>query len=421
MSVFRPKYKVNGEKRVSNIWWYKIVFAGQEIRESCKSDSKTIAKDAEKSRRRELEKAFNRIPKREKTPLFSAAADLWFAGKSGLAETSKQRYKECVAVLKDEFGKRLVCDFDGNDIAEYQRKRLAEGLSGRSVNYEVGCLRGILRQFGLWGPIADRVRALPERHNVGRALAREDAHKLISAAGESRSPALLPLLLFSLDTGMRAGEVRALRHRDLRLTWDKGQITNGDVIVPKSKTAAGTGRLIPLSQRGCASLTLWIGYFPEATPECYLFPFHQVGIAGDSRAVTVYDADLGRPMGSWRKAWLEACKRAGVRYRWHDLRHSFVTRLAERPEVSEQTIRALAGHVSNQMLQHYSHIRSQAKQAAIRAIEEQATGPNLPEEGQRTGQSGEQADGAALPNLLETKGGPARIRTWDRRIMSPLL
>src|SRR5208283_3849309 len=92
--------------------------------------------------------------KREKTPLFASAADLWLAGKSGLAETSKQRYKECVAVLKEEFGKRLVCDFDGNDIAEYQRKRLAEGLSGRTVNYEVGSLRGILRQFGLWGAIA---------------------------------------------------------------------------------------------------------------------------------------------------------------------------------------------------------------------------------------------------------------------------
>src|SRR5271156_2781269 len=98
------------------------------------------------------------------------------------------------------------------------------------------------------------------------------------------------------------------------------------------------------------------------------------------------DIDLTRPMGSWRKAWLEGCKRAGVRYRWHDLRHSFVTRLAEPPDGSPPTIRALAGHVSNQMLQHYSHIRSQAKQAAIRSLEEPAIQPNLPEHGQRIGQ-----------------------------------
>jgi integrase len=98
------------------------------------------------------------------------------------------------------------------------------------------------------------------------------------------------MLLLSLDTGMRAGEVRALRLRDLRLTWDKEQITSGEVIVPKSKTAAGTGRLIPLSKRVCASLTLWVGCFPGFTPESYLFPFHQVGIGGDSRVTTVYDA-----------------------------------------------------------------------------------------------------------------------------------
>ena len=409
MSVYRPTYTVNGEKKVSNIYWYKFTFAGQVIRESSKSESKTIAKEAERMRRREMEQAINRIPKREKTPLFSAATDLWLAGKAGLAQSSRKRYEECVAVLKGEFGKRLVCDFDGNDIAEYQRKRLEAGLSGRLVNYEVGCLRGVLRQFGLWGPISDRVRSLPERHNVGRAVSPEDEAKLITAAGESRSPALIPLLLLSLDSGMRAGEVRALRLRDLRLAWDKGQIVSGEVIVPKSKTAAGTGRLIPLSRRACASLTLWIGYFPGTNPDSYLFPYHQVGIGGDARALTVYDVDLGRPMGSWRKAWLEACKRAGVAYRWHDLRHSFVTRLAERPDVSEQTIRSLAGHVSNQMLQHYSHIRSHAKQAAIRSLEEQLINVVLPGHGQRNGQSGEKATPLTSPNSLKTNGGPARI------------
>jgi integrase len=387
VSVYRPKYTVKGQKKTSQIWWYKFSFSGQVIRESSMSHRKTVAKDAERARRREMEHAINRIPKREKAPLFSTAAELWLAGKSGLAQSSKQRYEQCVVTLEEAFGKRLICDFDANDVAEYQRKRLASDVSGRTVNYEIGSLRGILRQFGLWASIADRVRSLPERHDVGRALSPEDESKLIGAASASRSPGLLPLLLFSLDTGMRAGELRALHVRDLRLSWNNGQITNGEVTVPKSKTKAGRGRLIPLSKRVCASLSLWVGYFPDTTPDSFLFPFHQVGIGGYSRIGTIYDADLSRPMGSWRKAWLEACKRAGVTYRWHDLRHSFVTRLAERPEVSEQTILALAGHVSNQMLEHYSHIRLQAKQAAIRALEEQTIDPNLSEHGQRNGQS----------------------------------
>jgi hypothetical protein len=101
--------------------------------------------------------------------------------------------------------------------------------------------------------------------------------------------------------------------------------------------------------------------------------------------VTMYDIDLDRPMGSWRKGWREACKRAGVSYRWHDLRHTFVTRLAEHPDVSEQTNRALAGHVSNQMLHHYSHIRSQAKQAPIHTLEDHASEPFCRSMGKESG------------------------------------
>jgi len=126
-------------------------------------------------------------------------------------------------------------------------------------------------------------------------------------------------------------------------------------------------------------------------------------------------------MGSWRKAWLGACKHAGVRYRWHDLRHTFISRLAESPSISEQTIRALAGHVSRQMLEHYSHIRSHAKQAAIRCLETQQSEPVLEETGHRIGHSNQSEEQPVEAKPLETNGGPAWIRTRDRRIMSPLL
>jgi hypothetical protein len=44
------------------------------IRESSKSDSKTVAKDAERVRRRELEESWNQIKRRKLPPLFSLAA-----------------------------------------------------------------------------------------------------------------------------------------------------------------------------------------------------------------------------------------------------------------------------------------------------------------------------------------------------------
>src|SRR3984957_8413705 len=197
-----------------------------------------------------------------------------------------------------------------------------------------------------------------------------------------------------------------------------GNIASGDVVVPKSKTAAGTGRLIPFTRRVCACLSLWLSRFPDAMPESFVFPFHQVGIGGDKRTVEVYDMDLARPMGSWRKAWLGACKNAGVRYRWHDLRHTFVSRLAESASISEQRIRGPGGHGSRKMLEHYSHIRSHAKQAAIRCLEEQPAEPVLEVSRHKTGHSDASEEIAADAKSLETVGGPAWIRTRDRRIMS---
>ncbi len=53
--------------------------------------------------------------------------------------------------------------------------------------------------------------------------------------------------------------------------------------------------------------------------------------------------------------------------RWHDSRHTLITELAE-SGASDQTIMDIAGHVSKQMLKHYSHIRMEAKRAALESI-----------------------------------------------------
>jgi integrase-like protein len=53
--------------------------------------------------------------------------------------------------------------------------------------------------------------------------------------------------------------------------------------------------------------------------------------------------------------------------RFHDLRHTCITKLAE-SQASEHTLMAIAGHVSRKMIEHYSHIRMEAKRAALDAI-----------------------------------------------------
>jgi integrase len=85
----------------------------------------------------------------------------------------------------------------------------------------------------------------------------------------------------------------------------------------------------------------------------------------------MWGVDLNRPMGtySYKRAWNTARRKAGVDYRLHDARHTFITRLAENSAVSEETIRQLAGQVSHRMLARYAHIRVQARRAAIATLE----------------------------------------------------
>ena len=54
-------------------------------------------------------------------------------------------------------------------------------------------------------------------------------------------------------------------------------------------------------------------------------------------------------------------------FRFHDLRHQAITELAE-SKASDQTIMGIAGHVSKKMLQHYSHVRLEAKRNALDAL-----------------------------------------------------
>ena len=206
------------------------------------------------------------------------------------------------------FGDRLIVDIDHRDVAELQGLRLREGKSARTVNVEVGTLRQILSVHSHWTRIGERVKHLRERQDVGHALSREDEAKLLDAIRQSRSPALLPLFVLAIDTGLRRSELRSLRLKDLKLTWRKGVIDSGELCVPKSKTEAGTGRIVPFTIRACAVLSLWLARFPGGKPDDFVFPLHYVGLSGDMGAAHAYGFDATQPIGEWKKAWEIALK-----------------------------------------------------------------------------------------------------------------
>src|SRR5580698_8531641 len=64
---------------------------------------------------------------------------------------------------------------------------------------------------------------------------------------------------------------------------------------------------------------------------------------------------------------MSALKSPTAELRFHDLRHHAITELAE-SQASDQTIMSIAGHVSQKMLAHYSHVRMEAKRKALDAL-----------------------------------------------------
>ncbi|MGA8554419.1 MAG: tyrosine-type recombinase/integrase, partial [Candidatus Acidiferrales bacterium] len=97
---------------------------------------------------------------------------------------------------------------------------------------------------------------------------------------------------------------------------------------------------------------------------------------------------------------------AGLRF--HDLRHHAITELAE-SQASDQTVMAIAGHVSPKMLAHYSHVRLDAKRRALDALSKgDSTGSY--DTNYDTNDSLAPRPG---PQVVEKNGRPVRARTAD--------
>ena len=76
-----------------NVWWYEFAFDGVRIRESSGTDSKTIARQAELKRRRDLELSISGI-RRERPLVLSEAAKQWLATKTALSPLGLRYYRQ---------------------------------------------------------------------------------------------------------------------------------------------------------------------------------------------------------------------------------------------------------------------------------------------------------------------------------------
>lgn len=323
-------------------FWYDFHFAGQRIQESTKTTSKTLARKVYEKRRRELEEAYSGIKsdnRRNRVETVRRASDLYVQGYSVRRPKSIKQYMHYnISHLVFHLGTRLLGDIDENAIQSYQVARLKEGASGKTINEEVMTLLRIMGDQG------DALRMklkrgrnlrLDQRSDVGRCLTPDEEMSLLIGSHYPFATAIL----IALNTGMRDSEIRLLQ-------WSQIDLEKRIITVGKSKSRAGEGRTIPIND------DLYSGLESMHKPSPFVFP----------------GRDGTKPTTSFKTGWQNLKKRTGVKCRFHDLRHTAITKLAE-SGAPDEVIMAMCGHVSRRMLTHYSHIRMEAKRKAVAAIQ----------------------------------------------------
>jgi integrase len=223
---------------------------------------------------------------------------------------------------------------------DYRKARHAQKrLSDTTINRDLEVLRRLLfwavdMGFLAMNPLS-RVRMVRERRKRRSVMSVGEEKKLLAIASRH----LQRISILALDTGMRRGELLAQR-------WEDVDFDRGLLFVSHSKTPEGESREVPFTKRVESLLS-------EIRQSAGLiFTFNK------------------KPIYSIKTAWATALRKSEIRrYRFHDLRHTFNTRLME-AGVLQEIRKSLMGHSSGEDVNsRYTHIELPAKREAIRKLE----------------------------------------------------
>ncbi len=350
-------------------WWLDVSINGQRYRISLDTTDKRKARALANQRISEAQQGkltqsslnFARLA-------FGEAADKYLAGrKLELAKSTQIKEQQMLVKLRQFFQAIPINRISVEQVLGYREWRAAQGVGPAIVNMEIGVLRRILKRAKRWHQIADDVKPLREPRTIGRALTPEQKQKLLDTAAQRPEwETAYWAAILTLNTTMRACELKGL-------IWSDIDFFDRTLTIRKSKTEAGE-RVIPLTAEAfdvLLQLYRRAERFGFVEQSHYVFAgFKATGQFDGNKLVRMrYGSfDPTQPISSWRTAWRKLTKKAGLPgLRFHDLRHHAITELAE-SGASEQTIMAIAGHVSRRMLERYSHVRLEAKREALEVL-----------------------------------------------------
>ena len=354
--------------------WHTLGSADDLTPEQARDLAQGVRGDVAKARALGEEDPVAARQRAAKAPTFDAFVDKHYEPWATVnRRTGAEQVTRLRAIFGPLLGARPLDQINAFEVERWRSGRLKAGTSPSTVNRDLNVLRSALRLAVRWQLLATfplgevkalkvdtapRVRfldhdeetrlrdALSARDDVRRAE-RESANGWRLARGyEVWAPLgkytdhLTPLVLLALNTGLRRGELFNLRWRDVALG-------RAELTVDGSGAKSGQSRHVPLNLEALAVLKTWRGR-AVADPDAYVFPGAEGGRLEDVKS-----------------GWLPIVAAANVQaFRFHDLRHSFASRLVM-AGVDLNTVRELLGHADLKMTLRYAHLAPEVKAAAV--------------------------------------------------------
>jgi integrase len=276
---------------------------------------------------------------------------------------SQQSVRSVINILsQDAISQHSLASLTPELIANYRDKRLNDisqktgrSRSTQTVRHELSLLSRVInhamKEWGIALPHGNpclQIRMPSQAKSRERRLTEGEEEKLLTACRQSRNIWLCPVVIFAIETAMRAGEILE--------TWEKdpsGKVDGNSKFIQVRKsdglqwanidikkqtahlliTKNGEGRTVPLSTRAVRIL--------EKLPRSL-----------DGRV-------FGCTYESIHQAFARACALANIEnLHFHDLRHEATSRFFEK-KLNPMQVAAITGHKTLQMLKRYTHLRAE--------------------------------------------------------------
>lgn len=322
-----------GLYRRGKIFWFCIMQRGKRIQVSTGSDNRKLAE-------RIYAKSFTDIQEGEwfeKQKAKSVTFDEMV--KKYLQKYCKMRDEHSLKKLLPAFGSYTLAGITTEMISDYRDERL-KSVKPATVYQELSLMRrmfNVARREWKWtkeNPAADLSFVVGNRNARERWLSTEEEKLLLEKAA---NPGWLrPLLIMALHTGMRRGEI-------LNLTWKDVDFMRRLVRVMKSKN--GEKKSIPMSQTVLMTLK------------------------GVGKVVDISGKVFPISVRSLREAFGKTLDKAGIKdFHFHDLRHTFATRLVQNG-VDLYKVKELLGHKTIVMTMRYAHHYPESLRSSIDVLD----------------------------------------------------